>query len=544
MTLENEALAKQSDALSRRSSDPLGLEGERWRLVVTLGGREVYSSPLTDDLGSLGSSVFLPGIFGGSFSLWLVGKLFRGGTSRSSGWVRIKHRSRLVKDGTVLVPILPDGWTPSAKVVRRSLYKERTPYRGFRGKPNRASSLRPNPEVYTRTRVSARNRNGEWLALTAIPYNTYARTWFGVRTPNFGKTKRKMLPVNPHSVLLWQQSEPSQYHEEYYIPDGSLNWWVEYFGDPGTLNLPGSISHDERARFQAIRRIIDRAENGIEGNVAQDVVQMKQVVNTMQTSMERIAKAVKYVRQKHYADAKEVLWTGKAVPRFKVGRHPDASRSLADNWLAFQYGWKPLLQDVHGAAESLSKFYNDNYDVRQVKASGKSKDVSRTDIVTYDGHVSGVLHTTVESRCKIGLRFRTDNRLTSFLAQTGFTNPVNLAWEVLPYSFVVDWFLPIGPWLETLSAWDGLTFIDGFQTQFTRKRHQAVINSTWRSGNYVKYVEGDYEAEGIKLDRIKLQTFPAAVFPTFKNPISTIHALNALALMNAAFHGHHVTGRG
>jgi hypothetical protein len=349
--------------------------------------------------------------------------------------------------------------------------------------------------------------------------------------------KKKRLPINPHHVLIWEQSEPSQYYSRVHKTDiHDSNWFVEFFGDPGTLNLPGSISHDESARFQAIRRIIDRTENGIEGNVAQDIVQLNQVVRTMQDPIDRITRAVKHIRGKNIPGAVDVLWNGRP-PKYRKGNKPHAERPLADNWLAMQYGWKPLLQDVHGATESLARFNFADYSVRQVKASGKSKAVTRTPIVSYTDHEAGVVHTVVTSRCKIGLRYTLDNRLTSFLQQTGFTNPINLFWEVLPYSFVVDWFLPIGPYLETLSAWDGLVFLDGFQTQFTRKVHQAVVGGSWVSGNYVHTVSGDYEAEGILLDRIKLTSFPSAVFPSFKNPISTEHVLNSLALMVSAFSG-------
>jgi hypothetical protein len=117
---------------------------------------------------------------------------------------------------------------------------------------------------------------------------------------------------------------------------------------------------------------------------------------------------------------------------------------------------------------------------------------------------------------------------------------LNLAWEVLPYSFVVDWFLPIGPYLETLSSWDGLVFLDGFETQFTRKNINGVISASFAypaGGNYQTTVQGDYQAEGIQLNRIKLTTFPAATFPTFKNPFSTGHALNAIALLRTAHRG-------
>lgn len=144
------------------------------------------------------------------------------------------------------------------------------------------------------------------------------------------------------------------------------------------------------------------------------------------------------------------------------------------------------------------------------------------------------------SRCKLVLRYRVASELTSFLAQTGFTNPINLAWEVLPFSFVVDWFLPIGPWLETLSAWNGLEFVGGSQTLFTRGwTHLSVdyqgpcrfiVND---QGIWVKHSR--FSQEVVLLDRSTLGGFPTQTLPTFKNPLSVTHASNALALVRSVF---------
>jgi len=34
----------------------------------------------------------------------------------------------------------------------------------------------------------------------------------------------------------------------------------------------------------------------------------------------------------------------------------------------------------------------------------------------------------------------------------GLTDPLSVLWEITPYSFVVDWFIPIGTYLENLNT--------------------------------------------------------------------------------------------
>jgi len=101
----------------------------------------------------------------------------------------------------------------------------------------------------------------------------------------------------------------------------------------------------------------------------------------------------------------------------------------------------------------------------------------------------------------------------------------------------VDWFLPIGPFLESLTAWNGLVFLDGAETNFTRE------NATWSenfSGDTYPYgtssqqvwaMAGSRTAEIIRLDRTKLTVWPAMNVPVFKDPLSPTHIANGLALL-------------
>lgn len=539
MTLEADALLKRNELLSTRF-DPsaVGADGLKWEVRVTLSGVEVYRSNRSDDLSLLNDPIFLRQLWGLAFSVWVVGTRYTEGIQVRSVWERVKFTRYEKAEGT-LISLLASPGFPLAKELRQRLYAPRTGRKRSSSNPTRHSSPRPSPEIKTLQRVDCRNRDGVFLVLQTFPYDAYSRTWSGINTPNYGtKKKKSRLPINNHSVSIWTQSEPSQFHSKVSRLDiHDNNWWIEHFGDPGSLGLPGSISHLASARNLAIARLIQQAESGIEGNIAQDLAQFGQLGTTLNSVVTRLVKAVSYLKGKNIPGAVEVLWSGK-VPQYHRGwGGPHVERPLADNWLAMQYGWKPLLQDVHGAFESLAKFHYADYNIRQVKSSGKAKEVVRSPIFSYGGHAVGILQTTVETRCKFGLRFRLDSALTAFLAQTGFTNPINLFWEVLPYSFVVDWFLPIGPYLETLSSWDGLVFVDGFQTQFTRKRHHGVIKAAWVNGNYDEEVAGAYEAEGISLNREKILSFPTATFPSLKNPFSVTHLLNGLALLTSAFSG-------
>jgi hypothetical protein len=146
---------------------------------------------------------------------------------------------------------------------------------------------------------------------------------------------------------------------------------------------------------------------------------------------------------------------------------------------------------------------------------------------------------TDETRCKIGLTYRLDSADRALLAQTGIDNPALLAWELLPYSFVVDWFLPVGNYLQSLTDFAGFTFVDGwvsykteqwFTIEYTGKVTTGGGRAIWRTG-FGKRYQAEYR-------RDVLSSFPGANLPSFKNPIGgepLARFLTAYSLLRVLF---------
>lgn len=111
-------------------------------------------------------------------------------------------------------------------------------------------------------------------------------------------------------------------------------------------------------------------------------------------------------------------------------------------------------------------------------------------------------------------------------SQLGLTNPFLVLWEKLRYSFVIDWLVPIGPWLDSLTATQGTRFFSGYYTVYeeTTLRVQYDRRSSLQASSCSQdVVKRAYV-------RYPLKRFPVSV-PYFKNPFSTGHVKNALALL-------------
>lgn len=232
-----------------------------------------------------------------------------------------------------------------------------------------------------------------------------------------------------------------------------------------------------------------------------------------------------------------------------LNRRVGVSATLSNAWLELTYGWRPFMQDLYGSVEAIVDA-GLGHDASRctVKASVKDVETSRFDLSMTSEWISESVPTASFSMrrvdthtCHVSLTYVLANEILYSMAQMGITNPAELAWERIPFSFVVDWFLPVGNFLQTLDADFGMRFIGGSVGKMTRRVDSCVgIKSSkwyhrnggdfdeWELSNYSGgYPGGRYHEFSRKL----YLASPLPTVPRFKNPISAGHIANALALL-------------
>jgi hypothetical protein len=123
-------------------------------------------------------------------------------------------------------------------------------------------------------------------------------------------------------------------------------------------------------------------------------------------------------------------------------------RRAAKEWLRYKYGVKTTISDIAGCLDELNRedidFGDDGY--TYVRTSIKTTE--RGTKAWYGGK-----RTITETSKLSGVaRYRLDSAALKSAASTGFTNLPALGWELMPYSFVVDWFTDVGSILSTLDS--------------------------------------------------------------------------------------------
>jgi hypothetical protein len=180
----------------------------------------------------------------------------------------------------------------------------------------------------------------------------------------------------------------------------------------------------------------------------------------------------------------------------KVADLLDISRRRSHSkWLEYKYGWMPLLMDVKGSAEFFAQqnFYGGRPAQFTVQSKGEeslywaSEDNHYTGYGGADGKYSEFFQGTYHVRRLA--RFEVVNQNLTVLQQLGLTNPLLVAWELVPFSFVFDWFISVGDYLTALTALQGLRCVSYMHSNWNEYDHAWVQPSTFvNDGTYVWFM--------------------------------------------------------
>lgn len=163
-----------------------------------------------------------------------------------------------------------------------------------------------------------------------------------------------------------------------------------------------------------------------------------------------------------------------------VGRDPTGRRnsgaSAASKYLELQFGWMPLIEEVYNGMEVI------HHGVGQPPDNGLVAGIARDSVsnthdawmYTYTGGQENVEWTTQSSaHVKFLYAFNHESKLRAF-NQLGILNPVSILWNLQPMSFIADWFIPIGGYLDAFSATSGLSLLSGYASS----KSEAVYKGT------------------------------------------------------------------
>lgn len=267
---------------------------------------------------------------------------------------------------------------------------------------------------------------------------------------------------------------------------------------------------------------------GSEFNAGVFLGEGREALSTIADSASRIYGAYHAVKRGNFNLAAQKLVGG--TPR----EHLYTRKHAANNWLQLQYGWLPLLQDASDGAKFLA--HHLNYPLQNVLKIRKQP-LGFT--LNGDYPKSGNLYWT-QCRGTWSLSMRAVIKEKDVVQLSGITDPLSVAWELVPYSFVVDWFIPIGNYLSARGLSGSLTgtFVITERSKwkvFSPAIDPPAINNV----NGIGYFRGlgDAATDFVEQTSVSrsVSSSIAVPLPSFKplcKVTSWMHAANAVALLS------------
>lgn len=270
---------------------------------------------------------------------------------------------------------------------------------------------------------------------------------------------------NVNNNVYIQRSGPGGYQLDNMFSGNFVYRLDSSFGLNTTIGNPTFPSFEENeAVTKALNAIADQKVN-----LGENLATLGQTVRMLRSPVQSFVRLLSNFRN----DKKMRKYLSKS---YRDLLRDGVDRRIASKYLEYVYGLKPLMQDIHSLSE-LAKEYGKT--PLLLNGRGRSTRLLSNGDTGYSQYQMW-RNIRGEAKTRVSLWARVDPQFsgTRTLNQLGLANPASLVWELIPYSFCVDWILPVGPVLQALTAPAGLIFVDG---SASRRVHGHWDYENWTS---------------------------------------------------------------
>jgi hypothetical protein len=290
------------------------------------------------------------------------------------------------------------------------------------------------PIIGERRRVH--HENPSWRKEVALGQN--ATTLFNAR-----ERLLKRVPVVAHCEVDGKKKNPAFQNVTYDYWGDTEDWGIPLYAHVGIpADVATAADIQARERFLADYRQARTAfMSGVFlGELAETVRMIKSPASALREGVVR-----------YHRDVKKRLRRVRALPQYR--------KIVGETWLEYAFGWRPFIRDVADACR-IASASPDSY--RQTINASKTiewNDIQKT-VTRNPGSTINLpfWKEFYQQQTKVKVRYKgaVDARIKppSFPEQLGlsWSNVLPTAWELIPYSFLVDYFSNVGKVIEGIST--------------------------------------------------------------------------------------------
>jgi len=251
------------------------------------------------------------------------------------------------------------------------------------------------------------------------PYSCSYRTW---------------RPGNGYISISWKETFGNKVlHRE--DTNGSICGQVGLTAAASSVDITDADIQAKVKFLRSIRRTQRSFQSGVFlGELRETLQMLKRPASTLRRGLDT-----------YYSDVKK---------RTRRMSGPSATRVVQDTWLEYSFGWQPLISDIRDAHKALTKPY-----VETRPVYGDADIFSCQDSRSFHTHHFTHYILNRKASTVAGVRYKgrvraINNPTQRQLANWGLTTSELLPtiWELIPYSFLVDYFTNIGDLIDAATT--------------------------------------------------------------------------------------------
>lgn len=262
-------------------------------------------------------------------------------------------------------------------------------------------------------------------SLTGFGYGPggFYKTWSG----SDGKTEtvggRMRDKWNNYTCVIQKQDNVKQ-------STTSPPRYISVTGEPSWSTL-WKAYHEAELQGKLVSKV-----RGHDFNLAVNVAQGKQTVNMIVDNLGSLGRSFVALKRGDFSTAARQLGVSPRRSKLKT-------TDVSGRWLELQYGWLPMIGDTFEAVKAYAELHKNRSETVVVKKSINGTYNGSQSPTNWSGDGTWIYRKRIEYEMQESL---------SAARSLGLVDPLSVVWEVVPYSFVIDWFIPIGTFFDNLSV--------------------------------------------------------------------------------------------
>lgn len=264
----------------------------------------------------------------------------------------------------------------------------------------------------------------------------------------------------------------------------------------------------------------------------------RQTADLIMSTTTRMADAIRSLRRGRFGDFASHLGVNPSRDqRRRFDKHfgRDPTETASRTWLEYSFGWVPLIKDVEQAAQALATaLHKESYErYRKVTARVTKSDVTEAfRRIESSPERYGILRIETQVHYRMMLMVE-DDVTNAKLRSADLLNPVSTAWELVPWSFLIDYFSTIGDVLSILDVPGSVSFIAG--TSSYRVTQIRTLGGLKGSNDNFVCTGGPAVWKVSRKERGALGAMPPVPFPSFQDNLNPTKVANGIALLAQQF---------